>query len=305
MTMTKRILIGIAAATVLIAVVGCDLFGPSLDLVDVKDLPSFSSRAVSSREDAFAGLMGASTGMSMPLDEAVLAVEDKMYDQAQAQRVSFNPSLFTPQFNMAPLRAVTYEEDYSETGNWEEGTEEGSFVLVIDDERDPDNYLRIDGEAAGEMKFEWRNEARDGSAELNGNADFRLLILKDIQDDYNDYVVKQGSKAHWIADIDFSGELFDDSRADVSYNGSFDFGYTMTIDGVDGQAGKYVLQISVRERNNFTITEDDDDEEVITNLFGDVEHIGTLKVYDNDNNLIGEWDLESDEMMALGMTEIE
>ena len=276
--MNKKNLVPILSFAIILTVIsGCNLFGPKLDSFDAADLPSFASSPATNKTAALESLADAGLAMAEPLGQVAEKIGEEMYSELEAQSAAMMTSFMTPTFTMAAPQAVTWDSDITETTDGGKG----QFSLVITDERDPGGYVQLDGEAEGEFAEGFE------SVEYDFETEFRLNVLKNITDASTGYIVRKGSKAHFIAAVDFSASG-NEQAVDVSYRSKIQFGYALTIDGVNGRAGKFILIIDINERQSFTIT---DEEDFIQEVESEIDQIGTLQVFDNSNNRIGNYNL--------------
>ncbi len=287
----KKLGIGAAALIMVVAFAGCDLFRDSLDVVEVDELPSYSSKPANTKDDAYAAIMN--SGMAMTAaQEIVENAEGQISDELAKQNSRYAASLFTPTFGFTRDDQITFDDDLTIDDGQDKGSNDGDFELIIEDETDANNAARVDGEASGTISGNYDNTVNPQtvSQSINGSANFLLEILKDQKNtEFGELTVKAGSRAHFIADGSGSmdGKTYSDEQVTgtVKYDTDVQFGYTMTLDGVDNQAGKYILIVDVRESQNFSFDSSNPDT-AVSEVESQIESFGTLKVYNNSNQEI-------------------
>lgn len=308
----KRTLVFVTVLVLLLALTGCDLFGPKLDLVDVKDLPSFSSAPVDSEEAALMAVLNSGMLLAIPMESLGDAIGEELDKQMGSVPAAILSQYLAPSFHLSASPAVVWDDSFTDSGNEDKGSESGKFSLEITNERDADGLVQLDGTAKGKMSSSWDFTGNREKMKVDADADvnFRLPVLKNISAETyggDTVVMKAGSVAHFIASLDFDFDI-DVNTADYSgsvasnYDSRVQFGYTMTLDGMDGYAGKFVLVIDVREKINVNISFADEDElfsELVEELSGEFESFGTLKVYNNSNALLFDIDLSDEDLMEL------
>ncbi|GAB6088941.1 hypothetical protein [Spirochaeta dissipatitropha] len=310
----KKILVVLTALVLLLAMTGCDLFGPKLDLVDVKDLPSFSSAPVDSEEAALAAVLNSGMLLAIPMESLGEEIGAELENQMSSIQAAILSHYLAPSFSLSAQPAVVWEDSFTESGNDDKGSESGSFSLEISNEKDEDSLIQLDGTAKGKMNASWDFTGNREKMAVDADADtnFRLRVLKDVSAETYDgdtMTMKRGSVAHFIASIKFDYDIDHNTDTDAgtltaSYDSRVQFGYTMTLDGVDGYAGKFVLVIDLKEKSKVDITYSDEmdlNSKMAEQVTGEFESFGTLKVYNNSNTLLFDIDLTDDKILEIMM----
>jgi hypothetical protein len=305
--MIKRLAYISIISVLVVAVSGCAaLFGPNVQEVEPADLDSYEAEnVVADDEDAvFQASTRAANGSGG--DGGASAALTYVFQNQVAEELGQPVASFRSAFNqtvnrsLAAARAVTVE-DNSEFS--EDGTESTiDYLVTITDEEisgaDVDaedgagtatiTQFELDVDGSSEIDPETNASSAQGRLSQSGN-----VVYEDWTTD-GDVVIHDGeanTQGNGRIDVEFDGEGGGSLSWRFSYALSAGFSFTDYTDSDSGTGGKIIIDFTYSGNENVEITADENIDEVVT---GNLEAEMTVRVYDNNGELVSEQTYEDD-----------